>query len=79
MPVQLPAALQSRATHFAELDGVSVEKWIADAVASKVETAEFFHRRSQGASGKSLMEILNAVPNNPPVSGDELPEGWKRP
>ena len=77
--IRLPAELQSRAARLAELEGVSVEQWIADAVATKADTAEFFNSRTQRASGKTLSEILNLVPDNPPEPGDELPEDWKRP
>jgi hypothetical protein len=77
--VQLPADLQSRVARLAEQEGVSVEQWVIEAVAAKADTAEFFNRRARGASGKTLGEILDLVPDNPPDPGDELPEGWKRP
>jgi len=70
--VQLPADLQSRVTRLAELEGVSVEQWIAEAVAAKADTAEFFNSRAQRASGKTLREILDLVPDNSPDPGDEL-------
>ena len=75
--VQLPAELQSQAARFAEMEGVSLEQWVLEAIANKVKTAAFFHDHSQRASGRSLGEILESVPDNPPMPGDELPEGWR--
>ena len=67
--LHLPAALQERVAHFAELEGISLEQWIVEAVASKLETTEFFHSRTRLASGKSLIELLDAVPRKPPIPG----------
>jgi hypothetical protein len=76
--LHIPAELQTRAAHCAQLDGIPVERWMLEAIASKLETAEFFHRRAKGASGRSLGELLDAVPSNPPIPGDELPEEYER-
>ena len=55
-------------------DGVSLNQWIAVAVAQKigvVETAaEFFKRRAKGASGKGLMKFLRQAPKGAPESED---------
>ncbi len=73
--VQLPPELRTEAANLAEIDGVSLEEWVVEAVAHKVKTAKFFHERREGGSGKSLAEILQSVPDNPPIPGDELPAG----
>lgn len=79
-PLKLPASIKTAAARLAKEDGVSLNQWIATAVAQKVgvvETAaEFFKRRANGRTGDGLGRILNKVPNRPPEPGDELPEGW---
>jgi hypothetical protein len=60
---------------------VSLNQWIASAVAQKigaVETAaEFFRRRAEGAKPGDLSAILARVPDRDADPGDELPEGWQ--
>jgi len=77
-PLKLPASIKAAAARLAKEDGVSLNQWIAAAVAQKVgavETAaEFFKRRSSGQSLQTLNELLARVPDVPPVAGDELPE-----
>lgn len=75
-PLKLPASIKDAAARLAKKDGVSLNQWIASAVAQKVgamETAEeFFKRRAAGATGNGMMEFLNGVPAGPPLPGDEL-------
>lgn len=77
-PLKLPQSVKDAAARLAKEDGVSLNQWIASAVAQKigaVETAkEFFERRARGATPNGLMEILAKVPNAPPMPGDELDE-----
>ncbi len=77
-PLKLPASIKAAAARLAKEDGVSLNQWIASAVAQKVgavETAaEFFKRRSSGQSLQTLNELLARAPDVPPVPGDELPE-----
>ncbi|WP_105427703.1 toxin-antitoxin system HicB family antitoxin [Neorhizobium tomejilense] len=81
-PLKLPTSIKEAAARLAKEDGVSLNQWIASAVAQKVgvvETAaEFLKRRANGASGDRLLQILDEVPDNPPMEGDELPEGWMK-
>jgi hypothetical protein len=81
-PLKLPASLKREAARLARQDGVSLNQWIATAVAQKigvVETsAEFLSRRAGGATGGELLGILRNVPDRPPEAGDELPPGWKQ-
>jgi hypothetical protein len=58
---------------------VSLNQWIATAVAQKVgvvETAaQFFRTAAQGATGgDALTRVLAKVPAEPPDPGDELPD-----
>ena len=80
-PLKLPASIKAAAVRLAREDGVSLNQWIASAVAQKVgvvETAaEFFRRRGKGAKPGDLRAILARVPDRAPDPGDELPDGWK--
>jgi len=80
-PLKLPASIKAAAARLAREDGVSLNQWIAAAVAQKVgavETAaEFFRQRGEGAKPGDLRAILARVPDRAPDPGDELPEGWQ--
>lgn len=80
-PLKLPASIKAAAARLAREDGVSLNQWIASAVAQKVgavETAaEFFRQRGKGAKPGDLHAILARVPDRAPDPGDELPEGWR--
>jgi hypothetical protein len=75
-PLKLPDSTKKAAQRLAKEDGVSLNQWISVAVAQKVgvvETAaEFFARRSKGASGFELRNALINAPNRPPDPGDEI-------
>lgn len=77
-PLQLPISLKETAARLAREDGVSLNQWIAAAVAQKigaVETAdEFLKRRSAAARPGDLTRYLDAAPDVPPQPGDEVPE-----
>ena len=60
---------------------MSLNQWIATAVAQKVgavETAaEFFKRRADTATrARFSADPVDKVPDRPPEPGDELPEAW---
>ena len=77
-PLKLPASLKETAARLAKDDGVSLNQWIATAVAQKigaVETAaEFFDRRGAKAKPVDLARRLDNAPDVPPQPGDELPD-----
>lgn len=77
-PLKLPRSIKEAATRLAREDGVSLNQWIAAAVAEKVgatETAShFLARRSQGRSASDLETILTKVPDCAPVADDEMPD-----
>ena len=79
-PLKLPASIKAAAARLAKEDGVSLNQWIATAVAQKigaVETAaEFFRRRAEGSTPEGFGHALDRVPNRDPEPGDELPEGF---
>lgn len=75
-PLKLPMSTKKAAQQLAKEDGVSLNQWIAVAVAEKigvVETAaEFFRKRAGGATGKGLMKFLRHAPKTPPEAEDTL-------
>ena len=82
-PLKLPLSIKRAAQRLAKEDGVSLNQWIAVAVAEKVgvvETAaEFFTRRTVGADGSKLLQFLRQAPDRKPDPGDELDVSPVRP
>lgn len=76
-PLKLPASIKEAAARLAKADGVSLNQWIAAAVAQKIgavdTAADFLKRRAGTASGGDFSAMLGKVPSNPPEAGDELP------
>lgn len=76
-PLKLPASIKAAAAQLAKEDGVSLNQWIATAVAQKigvVETAAaFFRRRAGGATPDDLKRVMEKVPDVPPDPEDVLP------
>jgi len=75
-PLKLPLSIKKAAQRLAKEDGVSLNQWIAVAVAEKVgvvETAnEFFKKRASGATGEGLMKFLRGAPKVAPQAEDKL-------
>ncbi|HEX4065176.1 MAG TPA: hypothetical protein VHZ09_04065 [Acidobacteriaceae bacterium] len=65
-PLKLPISIKRAAERLAKEDGVSLNQWIAVAVAQKVgviETAqEFFARRREKGDPQQLLKILQKAP-----------------
>ena len=76
-PLKLPTSLKQAAQRLAREDGVSLNQWIAVAIAEKVgavETANgFLDRMAQGAAAADLFPFLTNARRDPPAKGDELP------
>jgi hypothetical protein len=74
-PLKLPNSMKAAAARLAKEDGVSLNQWIAAAVAEKVGAAEtaaaFFKRRAGKAKPKDLLWFLDHAPAKSPVPGDE--------
>jgi hypothetical protein len=68
--LKLPLSTKNAAQRLAKEDGVSLNQWIAVAVAEKVgviETAaDFFKIRAKGATGKGLMKFPRQAPKSVP-------------
>ena len=75
-PLKLPLSIKKAAQRLAKEDGVSLNQWIAVAVAEKVgvvETAaEFFKKRARGATGSGLMRFLRNAPKVSPELEDKI-------
>jgi hypothetical protein len=76
-PLKLPASVKTAAQRLAREDGVSLNHWIAVAVAEKVgavETAAAFLKRKAGkAKPGDLLRFLDNAANDKPPAGDEMP------
>lgn len=75
-PLKLPLSVKKAAQRLAKEDGVSLNEWIAAAVAEKVgvvETAaEFFKKRAGSATGEGMMKFLRTAPRNTPEENDRI-------
>lgn len=76
--VEIPQFLQHAAERLASEDGVSLSHWISLAVAQKIGAVEaasdFFRQRARGAEQVDIQAILAKAGNEPPVTGDKLPD-----
>ena len=74
-PLKLPNSVKNAAAELAKLDGVSLNQFIAAAVAEKVGTMrianEFLQQRAGTAKPKDLHKYLRRAPKVAPVKGDE--------
>jgi hypothetical protein len=74
--LKLPLSVRKAAQRLAKEDGVSLNQWIAAAVAEKVglvETAaEFFKKRAGKATGAGLMKFLRHAPDVLPETEDQI-------
>jgi hypothetical protein len=74
-PLKLPMSVKAAAQRLAKEDGVSLNQWIAVAVAEKigvVETAaDFLRRRAGDARPSDLIRFLDRAGEASPSAGDE--------
>lgn len=75
-PLKLPQSVKAAAQRLAKDDGVSLNQWIAVAVAEKIgavqTAAEFLHERAGNARASDLSHFLDRIKDVPPAAGDEL-------
>ena len=75
-PLKLPLSIKKAAQRLAKEDGVSLNQWIAAAVAEKVgviETAaDFFKNRAGKATGAGMMKFLRTAPKAAPDPEDQM-------
>ena len=74
--MKLPQSIKKAAQRLAKEDGVSLNQWIAAAVAEKVgvvETAaDFFKKRAGKAKGDRLIKYLRNAPRAAPDPQDAI-------
>ena len=74
-PLKLPTSVKDAAAELARLDGVSLNQFIAAAVAEKVGTIrtarDFLRQRAGSATPKDMMKYLRRAPKVAPTPGDE--------
>ena len=75
-PLKLPLSIKKAAQRLAKEDGVSLNQWIAVAVAEKVGVVEtaamFFRKRAGKATGDGLLKYLQDAPKARPEPNDEI-------
>lgn len=74
-PLKLPTSIKDAAAELAREEGVSLNQFIAAAVAEKVgvlrTAAEFIREQAGDARPEDLLRYVRAAPKVPPVPGDE--------
>ena len=76
LSLRLPTSLHHKIRELSERDEVSINQFIATAVAEKAAallTVEYLEARGRRGSRTQFDRILARVPNVPPMPGDELP------
>jgi hypothetical protein len=75
-PLKLPTSIKDAAARLAKADGVSLNQWIASAVAQKVGVSEtvahFLSERAGSSVPLDMMDALNAAPDLKPLPEDAL-------
>jgi predicted transcriptional regulator len=76
LSLRLPDSLHRKVRELAEQDDISINQFIATAVAEKAAallTVEYLAERGRRADPKLVDRMLSRAPDVPPVHGDELP------
>lgn len=75
LSLRLPDSIHRHIKEIAQKEGVSINQFIASAVAEKISaiaTEDYFVKRAQRADKEAFKAILAKVPQRKPVDGDEL-------
>jgi putative PIN family toxin of toxin-antitoxin system len=79
--LRLQPALFDAARNLAQVEGVALNQLINTAVAQMIaahQASNYISVRAKRANPERALEILKAAGlKNPPMAGDELPDGWK--
>lgn len=82
LSLRLPDSLHQKIRELAEQDDISINQFIATAVAEKAAallTVSYLEERGRRADPRLVDRILRRVPDVPAVRGDELPETPRQP
>lgn len=75
LSLRLPDSVHRHIKEFAQKEGVSINQFIASAVAEKVSalaTEDYLKSRAENADKKAFVNLLANVADRPPLKGDEL-------
>ena len=81
LSLRLPESLHRKIRQLADRDDISINQFIATAVAEKTAallTVDYLEERGRRGDARLFDRALARVPNVPPVSGDELPNVPRR-
>jgi hypothetical protein len=81
LSLRLPESIHRHLTRLAKAEGVSLNQLLSSAAAEKLAalmTEEYLAERAKRASRGKFDAALAAVPNVPPLTGDELPPGYSK-
>lgn len=73
--LRLPDSLGSKLKEFSKAEQISMNQFIATAVAEKMaalETFDYLDKRAQKGDYEHFKNILSKAPNRKPLKGDEL-------
>ncbi len=82
LSLRLPESLHQKLRELAKRDDISINQFIATAVAEKAAallTVGYLEARGQRGNAKLMDRVLSKVPDVPPIAGDELPSGETKP
>ena len=81
--VQLPDSIRKRAEHLAASDGITVDQFMATALAEKIavlEAVDYIPRRAARADDQTFLQVLAKVPSGEPAEEwDRLPRNVQAP
>ncbi len=75
LSLRLPDSIHRHIREFAQKEGVSINQFIATAVAEKISalaTEDYLQARAQRADSGVFADVLAKVADRPPLAGDEL-------
>jgi predicted transcriptional regulator len=78
LSLRLPDSLHEKIRELAERENISINQFIAMAVAEKTAallTVDYLQERAERADERILDRLLKRVPDVPAATGDELPQG----
>jgi len=73
--IQLPHSLRNKAQEMAHQDGISLDQFVASAVAEKLSallTADYLHQRAERSSQEAFEKALSEIPDIEPEEYDRL-------
>lgn len=77
LSLRLPDSLHRKVKELAKQDDISINQFIATAVAEKMAallTLDYLAERAQRGSRTAFDRVLAKVPARPPLPGDEIPK-----